>query len=784
MIAKAIARKTKGQGFKGLAGYVANAGKMAAVPGGWGLTAAYIADEGHGGAKVAPGSVRLTNCASETLGEAVREIELTQAQARRGKAEQTYHLVVAFPAGEVPSREQLEDIEDDLVRAIGFGDHQRLSAVHTDKDHLHFHVAINKVHPETFRTITPHQDKNKLMAACARLEIKHGLAATHGERVQASDGARLEGRAADMEAHSGQESLLRFVRETAKADLLATSAAGKGWQDLHDAAASHGLEVRPRGAGVVFGVPGKPRLSVKASDVDRVLSAKGLTDRLGPFQADTRSGGAHKAQEAQDGARAAPGASQRPGGYDRRPRGRDAATDELVARYRAEREERQAARVAGFDAVRARHASYRAELRQEGVDRRRHDRQFGTTPQRREVDREERRVRMRQSVDAAAAEREAVRKRNHTPTWYGFLQGEAEAGNEKALRLLRQVERRRVEIAMNLLQAADLSEGRAIVMKGVDKRVSKDGTVTYRTQDGGTVQDRKLGVGVVEVTASSALLALIVAGERFDRPLKVQGTEAFKRAVAAAAATPGVNVQFEEPAMEAMRAEAVQAREEARKRGPEKPTFLIVPFKDKDTVRERGAEWDRERKEWFVPAGIDPDRLGLGEWVPGNGRFSRERTYLKVPSLGGHNQARGRGAAYDSVRGEWFVGPEYDLDRVRDWLPKEAQASKAALIPSAAVAYAAGKNQVGAMLSALLPYRAWTAADAGEGICRGAVTLPDGTLGLLVERDNEMLVIALDPDQAQAVDALTDGQAVQLGAEGVLQARQEPHQGGGRGGRR
>ncbi|WP_428391575.1 hypothetical protein [Lichenicoccus sp.] len=62
--------------------------------------------------------------------------------------------------------------------------------------------------------------------------------------------------------------------------------------------------------------------------------------------------------------------------------------------------------------------------------------------------------------------------------------------------------------------------------------------------------------------------------------------------------------------------------------------------------------------------------------------------------------------------------------------------------------------------------------------------MTDGTPGLLVERDSEMLVMALIRDQAQAVNALTNWQAVQFGAKEVFQARREPHQGGGRGGRR
>ena len=91
-----------------------------------------------------------------------------------------------------------------------------------------------------------------------------------------------------------------------------------------------------------------------------------------------------------------------------------------------------------------------------------------------------------------------------------------------------------------------------------------------------------------------------------------------------------------------------------------------------------------------------------------------------------------------------------------------------------------GATRVGA----ILPHRAWTAADAGEGTCRGALTLPDGRPVLLVERRDEVLVLALDSEQAQAAAELADGQAVQLGLDGMPQARQEPHQGGGRGGRR
>ena len=66
----------------------------------------------------------------------------------RAKGDKTYHLVVSFPPGEHPTADQLRDIEDELCAAIGLADHQRISAVHTDTDHLHIHVAISKIHPD------------------------------------------------------------------------------------------------------------------------------------------------------------------------------------------------------------------------------------------------------------------------------------------------------------------------------------------------------------------------------------------------------------------------------------------------------------------------------------------------------------------------------------------------------------------------------------------------------------------------------------------------------------
>ena len=208
-------------------------------PASWTRLNAYILDSDHAGEKVA--WARVTNCQADDPGWAVKEILATQAHNSRSRSDKSYHLVVSFPEGEKPSREQMEDIEDRLCAAIGFEAHQRVSAVHQNTDNWHLHVAINKVHPTTFRNVTPVRDHYRLQEACAELEIRHGLTRephTVDPRQSADRRQRkARGRAADFEAQHGGQSFGTWVREQAAAALLAARDSGKGWPELHRVAA-------------------------------------------------------------------------------------------------------------------------------------------------------------------------------------------------------------------------------------------------------------------------------------------------------------------------------------------------------------------------------------------------------------------------------------------------------------------------------------------------------------------------------------------------------------------
>ena len=176
MIAKRIVSSRGTSSAARLVRYVV-AAKGGIEPETWLLTADYILDTRDGGEKVA--GVRVSNCESGDPVDATRQILATQKANKLGKNDKTYHLVFAFPEGERPTLPQLHDMEDYLVAAIGLAHHQRISAVHIDTAHLHVHVAINKVDPNTHNLIEPYYDKRALMEACDELETRHGLTPTN-----------------------------------------------------------------------------------------------------------------------------------------------------------------------------------------------------------------------------------------------------------------------------------------------------------------------------------------------------------------------------------------------------------------------------------------------------------------------------------------------------------------------------------------------------------------------------------------------------------------------------
>jgi hypothetical protein len=537
MIAKRITRDTAASSFQRLGAYILKDEAVEAST--IALTAQYILDLPGDGARAA--NVRVTNCRMNDPARAIQEIVATQAMNTRAKGDKTYHLVVSFPKGERPAVEQLTDIEAELCAAIGLEEHQRLSATHIDTECLHVHLAINKVHPASYRFVEPYYDKRKLMAACTRLEIKHGLI---GTPHSAAEKRREPDRVRDMEAHAGVASFLRWIKENAGEALRAAAAEGRGWQDLHERLAAYDLEIRPRGAGLIIAprdTSGGKIWAVKASDADRSLSIHALTRRWGAYD------------PAGDAARtAAP--RQR---YQPQPL--SGGSEELYAGYLRERaaagEERNAAQATlrsqqehnrselrdGYKASYARlksHRGLRGATKREAYKQLHSERTVGFAAQGREA-------------KAAFA---AFRQEHPLPNWMSYLQEHASRGDGRALEALRQLQTRQARAAEALLRAENPEQARHVVFDKLRPHTRKNGAVVYRVKDGGLVVDETDAVRVEELTAHAAFLALSLASERFaGQALIVEGSDEFKQQIARLAGSKRLDVRFADPAIEAGR---------------------------------------------------------------------------------------------------------------------------------------------------------------------------------------------------------------------------------------
>jgi hypothetical protein len=158
-------------------------------------------------------------------------VEAVEAQNTRAGSKRTYHLVVSLHSDDRRlERGELQQVVDKLVNSLGFSEYQYLAVRHNDTDHEHIHVAINKIHPETFRIHSPAWDHQKLFTGARALE----------------------------------------------SELWA-------WDDVHDVCGRLGVVARPHGNGLVFEDTTRA-VRVKASFVDRQLSKTRLCERLGEFQ--------------------------------------------------------------------------------------------------------------------------------------------------------------------------------------------------------------------------------------------------------------------------------------------------------------------------------------------------------------------------------------------------------------------------------------------------------------------------------------------------------------------
>jgi hypothetical protein len=222
-----------------------------------------------------------TNTDMQSREAGLREMTAVMSLNTTAKGDKWFHLIISFPEGEVPTKEQLLDIETAISGTLNLSTHQRFSVLHGDTDNRHLHLVISKIDPERYRMIEPYRAYPKLQEVARALEKKHGLTLGYDGVSKAPQNRKGAQSREDMEAHRAAESYLDWLVRNGGDELKSALKSGS-WKELQRAVKGLGSAVVERGRGfVVTSETGKGQ--VKLSEVLQVLGLRGVMKSFPAF---------------------------------------------------------------------------------------------------------------------------------------------------------------------------------------------------------------------------------------------------------------------------------------------------------------------------------------------------------------------------------------------------------------------------------------------------------------------------------------------------------------------
>ncbi len=492
--------------------------------------------------------VRISHCESADIEGAALEITSIQMMNTRSKADKTYHLIISFRPGEYPEKETIDRIEDRICTAIGLAGHQRISAVHDDTDNVHLHIAINKIHPERLTINEPYRAYDVLRECCAILEKEYSLQPDNHDKRQTVS----QNKAKDMEAHSGAESLVSWIRTHCLEGLREASS----WQEVHDQLGAAGLQMKKQGNGLIIT---NGDIVVKASSVARDLSMPSLVNRLGAFTDPLQK------------------------------------TTSVTRQYRKEPTQKAAALYDQYKTDRQRYQHQKKGEKQRLIQKK------NAAVARIKVQSKSQRYLINVGIGSRAVKKllynQAYQqmqgqilsvRQNHKKqmdklqqarpalTWLDWLQHQAQRGNTDALAALRK-HRRKAEGAK--IESAH----------GIDT-ITKEGTIIYRSGKGAVRDDGSILSLSTGADSDSVAVALDLAVKKFGQRITVNGSAEFKRQIVAVAAARQLKITFVDQNLEQQRLQQTGQLVERMHSGKRAATVTAVMkyVQEREEKRQRG----------------------------------------------------------------------------------------------------------------------------------------------------------------------------------------------------
>ena len=215
-------------------------------------------------------------------------VEMTAtAQDSPRVASPVYHVILSPAPEDHLTREQWTALADRVLTELGLGEHQALVALHTDTDVPHLHLAVNRVHPGTFRAWPTWRSKTRLRQILSSIEAEWGLRRVRGrfgtpELATDLDSPPVSRPLVAQARHRASEPQLLAWRKSLNPELRDA----RSWTDLAARLERHGVRLEARGRGLVA-TDGS--IYAKASSLDRGFSRSRLEWRFGRPFAEWRS---------------------------------------------------------------------------------------------------------------------------------------------------------------------------------------------------------------------------------------------------------------------------------------------------------------------------------------------------------------------------------------------------------------------------------------------------------------------------------------------------------------
>ncbi len=436
----------------------------------------------------------IRNCITDDIDLSKKEVEATQAMNQRVQSDKTYHLVLSFREADELNKDQMMEIEEYFCQALGYGEHQRISVVHGDTNNQHIHIAINKLHPETFKLLDPFQDKRRMQEMCRAMEKKFGLELEPNRKEKSHT----------LESY-GFQSFESWLKENAKEEILSALETAESWSHLQATCAKFDVEFRKSGSGLAISHRSES-LYVKASSIDRSLSYKRLAERFGEFMDESRG----QAIEAKMSYKKAPTSEQ---------------SMDLWSEYLSYKDHARKSRSDVLDGLKNEKNQSLITLKNRIRDKKIAVR---VSPSLNWVQKKAERSRIaaehiykRSLIDEEYAEkRKQLSENNKVLGWPDWLHERSKGGDLEALAALQKVKRKPSPSRTEAFVSGKISKD---YLAGISFDIKRNGEVHYKV-GGSVVIDQGNGVRLQSGASKEAIdFAVELSRQRFGSKLKVEG---------------------------------------------------------------------------------------------------------------------------------------------------------------------------------------------------------------------------------------------------------------------